>query len=226
MIVTEQKPFSEVVKYLKDHKRVFVVGCGSCATAWHTGGADEVREMAEKLRQEGKEIIGTAVIEESCDDRKIKKEFRAHTKELEQADALLVMACGAGTGAVTLQSPNKPVYPALNSLYLARVERLTKAEERCVLCGECILGYTAGICPMATCPKGLLNGACGGSMHGRCEVDPNKECAWAEIYNRLERLGQLDKLEYMVQPKDHMKWSHPRRTDKTKAEEKEAVTQT
>src|SRR3972149_2141864 len=170
MIITEQKDLKDILAYLEKAHRVYLVGCGSCATAWHTGGEPEVREMADRLGAEGKEVIGWTIVEEPCDERKVKKDLIRPSKDkLAQADAVLVMSCGAGVSTVANCLENVPVYPALDSLYLARVERLTKSDERCVLCGECILAFTGGICPVATCPKGLLNGPCGGITDGRGE---------------------------------------------------------
>lgn len=216
MIVTEQKPLEEILRSLEGHKRLFLVGCGSCATAWHTGGEPEVKEIAEKLKQAGKEITGFTISEEACDERKIRRELRAHPAEVEAADAILVMSCGAGVQTIALLLENTPVYPGLNALFLARLQRLTKADERCVLCGDCILAQTGGICPIATCPKELLNGPCGGYKDGMCEVDPTRECTWVTIYNRLKRLGQLDRFQTLQTPKNQAKRVHARRVDKEK----------
>ncbi len=214
MIITEQKPFPEVLQSLEGHERIFIFGCGSCATAWHTGGEAEVKEMMAKLVQEGKTCLGWAIPDETCDERKTKRELRGHVQEVGQADAVLVMSCGAGVQTVALSLDDKPAYPGLNSLFLARLQRLTKADERCVLCGDCILAATGGICPVATCPKELLNGPCGGYNHGMCEVDPERECTWVAIYDRMARLGQLDRLYAFQEAKDNTKRKHPRWVDK------------
>ncbi|MBI2907735.1 MAG: methylenetetrahydrofolate reductase C-terminal domain-containing protein [Chloroflexi bacterium] len=217
MIITEQKPFEEVVESLQGCKSVFIIGCGSCATAWHTGGETEVKEIAEKLQGVGKTITGWMVVEECCDERKEKRDLRAHAAEVAPADCILVMSCGAGVQTVALLHEDKPVYPGLNALYLARIQRLSKADERCVLCGECILAKTGGICPVATCPKELMNGPCGGYKDGMCEVDPTRECTWISIYKRQEKLGQLDQFAEVKGPKDQTKRHHPRRLDKAAA---------
>lgn len=213
MIFTEQKPLEEILENLGDARKVFLIGCGTCATGWHTGGEQEIKELTERLEAAGKQVLGYTIPEEACDERKTKKEVRT-AKAIADADAVLVTSCGSGVQTVAMQIENKPVYPVLNSLYLGRLQRLTKSDERCVLCGDCILASTGAICPLATCAKGLLNGACGGSMHGTCEVDPDKECAWTEIYKRLEKIGQLDKLSAYQEPKDHKKSLHPRRIEK------------
>ncbi|MFH1486856.1 MAG: methylenetetrahydrofolate reductase C-terminal domain-containing protein [Chloroflexota bacterium] len=214
MIITEQKPFEEIVKSLEGYNNVFVIGCGSCATAWHTGGEPEVKEMVEKLQGAGKNTTGWMIVEEACDERKEKRDLRAHAAELRGADCILVMSCGAGVQTVALAQDEKPVYPALNALYLARIQRLTKADERCVLCGDCILATTGGICPVATCPKELMNGPCGGYRHGMCEVDPTRDCAWVLIYNRLKKQGQLEHFQEIRAPKEQSKRGHPRRVEK------------
>lgn len=213
MIITEQKPFTEIVESLGDAQKVFIIGCGSCATAWQTGGEPQVKEMAAKLTEAGKTVTGSMMVEEACDERKNKKEQRANKDAIAASDAIVVMSCGAGVQTTALSVQNKPVYPALNALFLARIERLNKADERCVLCGDCILAFTGGICPIACCPKELLNGPCGGYRHGMCEVDPERECAWAQIYSRLASLGQLDRLKKLQSPKAQSKRKHPRRVE-------------
>jgi len=214
LIVTEQKPFEEVLHSLEGHQRIFIVGCGSCATAWHTGGEQEVKEMAARLEEQGKTITGWMVVEETCDERKVKRDARGHRDEITQADALLIMACGAGVQTSALNLDSKPVYPALNAMFLARLQRLNQADERCVLCGDCILAQTGGLCPVATCPKELLNGPCGGYRDGMCEVDPERECTWVQIYQRLQLLGQLDRMQAVHSPKDNSRRRHPRKVVK------------
>lgn len=214
MIVTEQKPFEEVLQSLQGRKKVFIVGCGSCATAWHTGGEREVKEMAAKLTEQGKAITGWMVVEETCDERKTKRDSRAHAAEIAEADAILSMACGAGSQVVALTHDSKPLLPALNAMFLARLQRLNLADERCVLCGDCILAQTGGICPVATCPKELMNGPCGGYRDGKCEVDPERDCSWVLIYQRLQRLGQMENIQAIHSPKDQSKRKHPRNVAK------------
>lgn len=217
MIITEQKPFSEVEAALKGKNKVFITGCGSCATAWKTGGAPEVEAMKEALTKIGKTVTGTVVSEEGCDSRKIGREFRHHKAEIDAADALVIMACGAGCRAQALAREDKPIRPTNNTMFLARMERLTKSEQGCVMCGECILDKTGGLCPMTACPKELVNGPCGGYNKGMCEVDPDRECAWIAIYNRLKRFDELDNMREIQPPKNQAKRKHPQAVDKTPA---------
>ena len=70
-----------------------------------------------------------------------------------------------------------------------------------------LLGVTGGICPIARCSKSLLNGPCGGSEDGHCEIDPEVPCAWQLIYDRLNEKGKLEAIINISEPKD---WSQSR----------------
>ncbi|MBN2168687.1 MAG: methylenetetrahydrofolate reductase C-terminal domain-containing protein [Actinobacteria bacterium] len=201
MIVTKQKPFEAILKELEGARSVFLVGCGDCATLCETGGTDQLAEMSEKLKAEGKEIAGTVVPDVGCHELDLKKEFRAHKEELEKADALLVMSCGAGCQSAR-SATDKPVMPSNDSLFLGNVMRYGQFEEKCRLCGDCLLDVTGAICPVARCHKGILNGPCGGTNEGKCEVDPEKDCAWTLIYQQLEKEGKLDKMSEYRPPKN------------------------
>lgn len=217
MIITEQKSFDEILRSLGGHDRVFLVGCGICATSWQTGGEKEVKEMAARLSQAGKTCTGWVVTREAtCDARTTRRELRRHAAEVKAAEAILVLACGAGVQTVA-PLVEAPTYPALNTLFLARMQRLTLSDERCRLCGECILADTAAICPVALCPKGLMNGPCGGYRDGKCEVDPENDCAWVAIFLRLEELDQMEKFQAIREPKDWSKARHPKVVDKRAA---------
>jgi hypothetical protein len=218
MIFTEQKQFDEILSSLEGHRRLFLVGCGICAATWGTGGQKEVEEMASRLSEAGKVIAAGLVTDEAaCDARIMRLEMRRHQAEVEGADALLMLTCGAGVQTVA-PLVNKPVYPALNTLYLGRLQRLTVSDQLCRLCGECVLAETGGICPVTLCPKGLTNGPCGGYKAGKCEVDPSRDCAWVLIYQRMRDLNQLDRFSVIRPPKDYRKMAHPRFIDK-RAEE-------
>jgi len=200
--VTEAKPVEEIMKYLEGSQKVYLIGCGTCATMLHTGGKSEVLEMKDKLEAAGKQVTGWMVIPTACDEL-TKAALEIDTKEIETADSILVMSCAFGVQTVTLHT-DKAVYPALNSLFIGKEEKLGYFVEICLQCGNCQLGNTAGICPLVRCAKSLLNGPCGGSVEGKCEVSPDTPCAWQMIIDRLKALGQLDKLEEIVPPQD---WS-------------------
>ena len=200
--VTKQKPLEEVLPSLGKAKKVYIIGCGTCATICHTGGKTEVLEMKEKLEAEGKKVTGGMVIPTACDE--LTREALAENAEaIKAADAILVMSCAFGVQTVTMYS-DKPVYPALNTLFVGKEETPGNFIEVCMQCGNCVLATTVGICPLVRCAKSLLNGPCGGSVDGKCEVSPDTPCAWQLIYDRLKALGQLDKMEEIVPVRD---WS-------------------
>lgn len=212
MIISEQKPLEEILESLKTGKKIFVVGCGRCATSCATGGEKEVKKIATELEKKGKIITGWVVVEAPCDERLLVRDLNSHSKKLKDSDAVLVMACGAGVQTLS-DFIEKPTYPGLNSLFLGKTKRLGKFSELCVMCGDCVLEYTAGICPISRCSKGLLNGPCGGSHNGKCEVDPSYDCAWQLIYERLKKLGQLEKFKKIRARKDYSKVIRPRKVE-------------
>ena len=207
MIITEQKPFDEIKQMLENFQKIFIIGCGECATLCQTGGEDQVKEMAKKLGEIGKTVLGTVVPETTCDRRILRRDLREFKSALENADAILVMACGNGTQTVA-DFTGKIVIPALNTLFLGETERIGKFYERCRTCGECILFETGGICPVTRCAKGLLNGPCGGYADGKCEVGGwVRDCAWVKIFERLKEQNRLDLFIKFRPPKDYRRWT-------------------
>jgi ferredoxin len=194
MIITKPRDFARIRENLENigARRVFLMGCGQCATVAHTGGEPELQEMAERLAEVGYEVTGWTVGEVTCHLNGTKLERRKHQEAIDGADAVLVLACGAGV-QTTADAIAKPVFPALESLFLGTVIRNGVFEERCQTCGDCVLDKTAGICPVTTCPKGLLNGPCGGMWNGMCEVLTDRECTHVRIRNRLAEQGRASK---------------------------------
>ena len=207
MIITQRKPMEDLLAMLEGVQKVALVGCGNCASACQTGGENEVREMKALLESKGIEVVGTLVPEECCHKMLVKKELKALRDS--GAQAILGMACGDGVQTVA-DNAEVPVYPANDTLVLGQIERVGIFHEYCRMCGDCVLGETGGICPVTRCAKGLVNGPCGGQKNGKCEVDPENDCAWILIYKRLEKLGQLHKLTGPVPDRDHDRMAHPR----------------
>jgi ferredoxin len=212
MIITEKKEYKKILENLKGADSIYVVGCGRCATSCSTGGEDQVKEMADALKKDGKKIAGTYVIEAPCDERLTAKFARSEGPRIKKAEALLVLGCGAGVQTVSDIS-KLPTYPALESVFLGKTKSLGRFYELCVMCGDCALEETGGICPVARCSKHLMNGPCGGSHKGKCEVDPNLDCAWYLIFERLKELGQFDKVKKFQKPKDRSKSIRPRKVE-------------
>ena len=190
MIITKAKPLAEIMESLDGEKTVFLVGCSECATVCKTGGEEEVASMKALLEKKGKRVSGQVILNPGCNLLEAKKEFRRNKEELEQADSLLVMSCGGGV-QIAQEASGKTVHPANNTLFLGTVKRFGQFQEYCSMCGECLLDITGGLCPATRCAKGLLNGPCGGAKDGKCEVDPDKDCVWIKIYERLSETGKL-----------------------------------
>ncbi|MDO8879219.1 MAG: methylenetetrahydrofolate reductase C-terminal domain-containing protein [Coriobacteriia bacterium] len=208
MIITRPRDWERIEDNLASigARSVFIMGCGQCATVAHTGGETEVAEVAARLEALGLEVTGWTVGEVTCHLGGTKRESRKHGGDIEAADAVLVLACGAGVQTVA-DSVTKPVFPGLESLFLGNVIRNGIFEERCLMCGECVLDKTAGICPVTTCPKGLLNGPCGGMWEGMCEVLTDRECTHVRIRRRLTEQHRAGK--GTLAPKDFSKTLKP-----------------
>jgi len=205
MIVAERKSIPELLDIVKDHTRILVLGCGTCVTVCLAGGEREVCIISSALRMAAK-IKGHALeieemtIERQCDNVFIEQAAQA----IERNDAVVSIGCGAGVQAIAERYLEKPVYAGLDTSFLGILEERGMWAEKCAACGACVLHDFGGICPITRCAKHLLNGPCGGSREDRCEVRPDIECAWQLIYQRLNKIGQTDKLKRLVQPKD---WS-------------------
>jgi ferredoxin len=198
--ITKQKTPAEIEKLLEKDLKVFLVGCGTCATMCRTGGKDEVLDMARKLADLGKTVTGSVVIPTVCDALD-QQALAENAKAIEEADCILVMACAYGVQALALYT-DKLVYPALETLFMGQEMSPGVFSEVCVQCGECVLAWTGGICPLTACPKGLLNGACGGAKGGKCEVSAARDCAWEVIYERLRKQGKLENLRRRRSPRN------------------------
>jgi ferredoxin len=202
--ITKQKPSEEIMDYLGKCQSVYIIGCGTCATLCHTGGKAEVIEMKARLEADGKKVTGWMVIPTACDEL-TGDALRENAEDIGAADCILAMTCAIGVQTIALHLKDaRPVYPALNTLFLGTEDSPGHFIEVCQQCGSCVLGRTAGICPLVRCAKSLLNGPCGGSADGKCEISPDVPCAWQLIYDRLAEMGRLDEMEEIEPVKD---WS-------------------
>lgn len=212
MIITEKKPIEEILDTLKGETRIFLVGCGECATVCKTGGKEQLVEMQALLKKHGKEITGTCIPDAPCLASQVKTEFARNMAALRRTEAVLVLACGLGAQSVKENDRlGLKVIPACNTLCSAIVDAKGDLIEKCSLCGECILSETGGICPVTLCPKGILNGPCGGMDKGKCEVDKEKDCAWVMIYKELENRQSLEKIKGIHKPRDYKRSLRPRK---------------
>ena len=208
MIVGEQKPLAEIMELLGDARKVLVAGCGTCVTVCFAGGEKEVGILASAMRMKSKLDGHPVEVDEVTVQRQCEWEYIDPLNErLEEYDAVLSLACGIGVQAMNERFPDLVTLPGLNTTSLSLPVEQGVWEERCQACGDCILGRTAGICPIARCSKQLLNGPCGGSQNGVCEIDPDVPCAWQLIWERVTQLGREEQLLEIEPPKN---WSTSR----------------
>ncbi|MBN1503068.1 methylenetetrahydrofolate reductase C-terminal domain-containing protein [Candidatus Woesearchaeota archaeon] len=198
MIVTKKKSFEEVLELINEYNKIILIGCGDCATLCKTGGEEEVLELKKQLEDKGKSVVYTSVIDTACDQRLVKLEIKKFPKEY---DCILSLSCGSGAQAIS-SLIGKPIFPATDTLYAGVTKRIGDFKKMCLLCGRCIIGEYAGICPITMCSKSLLNGPCGGSDNGKCETDPDKDCAWQLIFDRLKEQKKLHILDSYKEPKE------------------------
>ena len=205
MIVAERKPIEEILASVGQAKRVLVLGCGTCVTVCLTGGEKQAQLLASQLRLAAQAAGKDVQVDFDCITRQCDREFAENLKKpLSQYDVVLSMACGVGVGLMSELFPDTPIVPALDtSFYGANTAKGVWAEY-CHGCGECVLGVTGGICPIARCSKSLINGACGGTSHGKCEVSKEMDCAWYLIFKKLQATGRLEEYRKMRKPRS---WS-------------------
>lgn len=203
MIIAEQKPLDELKTLLGDTQRVVVVGCGTCVTVCFAGGAREAAIVSASLRMASRldgapKEVSDVVVQRQCEWEYLDE----IAEQVAEADIVLSLGCGIGVQAMVEHFPKAWVVPGLNTSFLGLPTEQGVWAERCAACGDCILGITGGICPIARCSKSLLNGPCGGSEAGHCEIDPDIPCAWQLIYDRLSSMGKLDVLLELQPPKN------------------------
>ncbi len=204
MIISKKKDKEELYERLKRYDSYFLIGCSECASLCGTGNEEALQELADYLEDKGKKVTGQLVPKTGCQTLGTKIELKKDKEACNDAEAVIVMSCGAGTQSATEIFPDKPVYPSNDTLFLGNMTRFQMFDERCSLCGDCVIGMTASICPVTNCPKGILNGPCGGMSDGNCEVSSDIPCAWVRIYERQKELDNLDEMREVVEAKD---WS-------------------
>lgn len=206
MIIAEQKPIEEIAGFISESKKVLFVGCGGCVTVCLSGGEKETEILASAMRikrrlEENPIEIVTHTATRQCDPEYVD----ALEDLVKDADCIVSLACGVGPQYIAERYPDKYVVPAMNTTFVGGSKQHGVWEERCGLCGQCILHLTGGVCPIIRCSKSILNGPCGGSQYGKCEISKDLDCAWQLIYDRLNTLGKLDTLKAVMPPKDWTK---------------------
>ncbi len=206
MVKGTRKPLEEIKDYLSKYNKILILGCGGCASVCLAGGQKEVNilkvelELALKKNDARKKIDGFT-IERQCNVQF----FEELENMVPDYDCILSMACGAGVQLVAEQFRTKPVFPALNTVSIGIDREIGMYEEKCRACGECVLAYTGGICPVTRCAKGLFNGPCGGTNNGKCEISDDISCAWNDIFNILK---EQNRLEDILKIREPMQWKN------------------
>ena len=208
MIVADKKPIEEIIEDIKNKENILILGCNECVTVCEAGGKKEVGVLASALRMyflaQGREVkIDEKTLERQCDHEYL-EEIRA---VMDQYDAVVSLACGVGVQFMAEKYQSTPVYPGVNTCFMGATEKRGLWSERCQGCGQCILAATGGICPVSRCAKRILNGPCGGSTKGKCEINKELDCGWQLIIERLKALDRLNDYEKIYPIKD---WSSER----------------
>jgi hypothetical protein len=203
MIIADKRPMDKVLEMLDGHSQVLVVGCRSCTAICLAGGEKEASLLREALLLHAQEKDLHRSVDEQTLERACEKEFvELLQKKAARSDAILCLACGVGAQCIQARYPAVRVIPGVSTSNMGAPTAPGVFEERCAGCGDCVLHLTGGICPIARCSKSLLNGPCGGSQNGKCEISKEVECGWDLIYHSLENLGRLDLMEVNLPPKD------------------------
>lgn len=205
MIVGERKPLPKILQTVENHENILVLGCGECVTVCMAGGDKEARETALALSIASKRAGKPVVVESKTVERQCEFEYlEAARRQVEAAEVVISLACGVGVQAMNMHFADKLTVPGLNTTFMGMPLRQGVWTENCLGCGDCVLDLTLGICPITRCSKSMFNGPCGGSQEGKCEVSKEVDCAWQLIYDRLIKMGMLERMEVIHPPKD---WS-------------------
>jgi ferredoxin len=203
MIVADRKSIQEILDMVKAYSKILVVGCKGCVTVCNVGGLKEVQILAATLKiarkKDGRPLqVDEALLERQCDP-----EYVAMLKDtVYDYEAVISMACGVGPQFLSEAYPDQRFYPAVNTTFFGGAVAHGIWEERCAGCGTCIIHYFDGLCPIARCSKSLLNGPCGGSDHGKCEISKEVDCIWDKIVRKKMEQGRLNDLLDVVPAKN------------------------
>ena len=198
MLITELKSTETLRGQLKG--KVFVLNCHGCREIRFPEA--EANAFQAELTAEGV-VTGIFTTEYICNDENLAVILKPHAAAIETADTIAVFSCGVGVQTVAAMYPAKRVVACCDTYALPGYQGVTPLEVDCKQCGECFLNLTGGICPLTACSKSLVNGQCGGAKNGKCEVDPNMECGWERIYQKLKKIGRLDALKCPVQIRNY-----------------------
>ena len=201
MIISKQKAFTKILEHVKNGP-VFIIGCNQCATLCHSGGEQEVLEMKESFEEKQISVSGWIILDPACHLLNSKRQLKSVKEEIDQANYLIVLSCGNGVQVIKQLYPEKPTISGTDTLFLGAETKRGVFTRECNLCGSCIVDDFEGFCPIAQCPKQMLNGPCGGSMHGKCELNNDMDCVWEFIIKKKMMHHDRKSNKIIIPPKD------------------------
>jgi len=205
MIVSQQKPFEEIIEMLKGEKSIFIIGCNGHLKICRTDGEKACSEIKEKLEEAKIKVNGCVIVDTICNKHLVVSKISQYKEQIDKADSIIAVSCGIGVQSLA-STVDKYVHPANNTIVLGEFQWTLPSTERCSQCGDCVLDLTGGICPITKCTKSLLNGPCGGAKNGKCEIDKELDCGWGNICNRLKKFNKSENLQkFSVKLRDYSK---------------------
>jgi len=204
MIITKSKNINNIINQI-NQESVFVIGCSECATICKTGGENEIYKLEKLLTKQGINVIGSVILEPACHKLNDKRILNKYKKELKDIKQIITLSCGNGAQTISEIFEDKEVISGTDTIFLGQIKHINEFEKKCNLCGNCIIDKYDGLCPITRCPKNMLNGPCGGSIEGKCEIDNNMDCIWHLIYKKLKKKNRLKELREINEPFD---WSN------------------
>ncbi|MCJ2514001.1 MAG: methylenetetrahydrofolate reductase C-terminal domain-containing protein [Candidatus Thermoplasmatota archaeon] len=204
MIITKSKNINNIINQI-NQESVFIIGCSECATICKTGGENEISKLEKLLTKQGINVIGSVILEPACHKLNDKRILNKYKKELKDIKQIITLSCGNGAQTISEIFEDKEVISGTDTIFLGQIKHINEFEKKCNLCGNCIIDKYDGLCPITRCPKNMLNGPCGGSIEGKCEIDNNMDCIWHLIYKKLKKKNRLKELREINEPFD---WSN------------------
>ncbi len=197
MLVIQLKPDDEIKPHIAG-KKLFILECLGCQDVYSP--RDEVNKFIDNLKEK---VSARVRMDYICNRDFVSAYIKRYSKQIQEAERVLIFSCGVGAQIVASLMEHKVVYTCCDTLYLNGFQGLNVQQFDCCQCGECYLNYTGGVCPLMNCSKSLINGPCGGAKEGKCEVNPEADCVWGVIYNRLEKMNKLDILKKVLVPRNY-----------------------
>ena len=204
MIITKSKNINNILNQI-NQKSVFIIGCSECATICKTGGENEIYKLEKLLTKQGINVIGSVILEPACHKLNDKRILNKYKKELKDIKQIITLSCGNGAQTISEIFEDKEVISGTDTIFLGQIKHINEFEKKCNLCGNCIIDKYDGLCPITRCPKNMLNGPCGGSIEGKCEIDNNMDCIWHLIYKKFKKNNRVKELREINEPFD---WSN------------------